>query len=202
MLKIAILILVASVLWIPIGVWIGLHPTARKFFQPLTQFLAAFPINLIYPIAVTLIVYYNLNIEIWTTPLMILGTQWYILFNIIAGASTIPKDLQLAVRNFSLSPWLKWKRLILPAIFPFYVTGAMTAAGGCWNVSIVSEVLAWGDRKIVATGLGSYITQHTATGDFPRIALGIAVMCFFVFMINRLVWHNLYELAAERYVLE
>jgi len=200
--KIIILIVIASFIWIPVGVWIGLNPKIREFSQPIIQFLAAFPINLIYPIAVTLILYYNLNVEIWTTPLMILGTQWYILFNVIAGAATIPRDLQLAVKNFGLSSWLKWKRLILPVIFPYYVTGAMTAAAGCWNVSIVSEVLAWGDEKLVATGLGSYITEHTAVGDFPRIVLGIAVMCCYVVLINRLLWQRLYHLATSRFALE
>lgn len=198
LLKIIILITIASLIWIPIGVWIGLNPKIRQFIQPLIQFLAAFPINLIYPIAVTLILYYRLNIEIWTTPLMILGTQWYILFNVIAGAAFIPKDLQLAVKNFGLSPFLKWKRLILPAIFPYYVTGAMTAAAGCWNVSIVTEVLSWGNEKLVATGLGSYITEHTMAGDFQRIALGIAVMCAYVVLINHLVWQRLYHFATSR----
>jgi NitT/TauT family transport system permease protein len=202
MLKVAGLIVIASLVWVPIGVWVGLNPKIRRFVQPITQFLAAFPINLIYPVAVTLIVHFNLNVEIWTTPLMILGTQWYILFNVIAGASAIPKELQLAVQNFSLSPWLRWKRLILPAIFPYYVTGAMTAAAGCWNVSIVTEVLAWGDKQLIATGLGSYITQHTTAGDFPRIALGIAVMCGYVVLINRLLWHRLYQYATSRYTLE
>lgn len=202
LLKIIILIVIASCVWIPVGVWIGLNPKIREFAQPIIQFLAAFPINLIYPIAVTLILFYNLNVEIWTTPLMILGTQWYILFNVIAGASTIPKDLQLAVKNFGLNTGLKWKRLILPIIFPYYVTGAMTAAAGCWNVSIVSEVLTWGDKKLVATGLGSYITEHTMAGDFPRIALGIAVMCGYVILINRLLWQRLYHLATSRFGLE
>lgn len=202
LIKILILIILASLFWVPIGVWIGLNPRVRQFSQPLIQFLAAFPINLIYPIAVTLILYYNLNIEIWTTPLMILGTQWYILFNVIAGAAAIPKDLRLAVKNFGLSSLLKWKRLILPAIFPYYVTGAMTAAAGCWNVSIVTEVLTWGNEKLVATGLGSYITEHTIAGDFQRIALGIAVMCAYVVLINHLIWQKLYQLATSRFSLE
>ncbi len=201
LLKIMILIVLASVLWIPVGVWIGLNPRIRQFSQPFIQFLAAFPINLVYPIAVTLILYYDLNIEVWTTPLMILGTQWYILFNVIAGAAAIPKDLQLAVKNFGLGTFLKWKRLILPAIFPYYVTGAMTAAAGCWNVSIVSEVLSWGNEKLVATGLGSYITEHTIAGDFQRIALGIGIMCAYVVLLNHLIWQKLYHLAASRFAL-
>ncbi|HQZ87842.1 MAG TPA: ABC transporter permease subunit [Gammaproteobacteria bacterium] len=201
-LKVTVLIILASIIWVPIGVWIGLHPNARQIIQPITQFMAAFPVNLIYPLAVTGILYFHLNIEIWSTPLMILGTQWYILFNVIAGASTIPKDLQYVTQNFKVKHWLWWKRLALPSIFPYYVTGAMTAAGGCWNASIVADVLQWGNHKLIATGLGSYISQYTTIGDFPRIALGIGVMCFYVLVINRLIWRKLYNFAASRFVLE
>lgn len=200
--KVTVLIILASLLWVPIGIWIGLHPKASRFIQPMTQFMAAFPVNLVYPLAVTGILYFHLNVQIWSTPLMILGTQWYILFNVIAGASAIPKDLQYLTKNFGVKRLLWWKRLALPAIFPYYVTGAMTAAGGCWNASIVADVLQWGDHKLVATGLGSYISQYTTIGDFPRIALGIAVMCFYVLVINRLVWRQLYNFAASRFVLE
>lgn len=200
--KVTILILLASLLWVPVGVWIGLHPKTSRFIQPITQFMAAFPINLVYPLVVTGILYFHLNIEIWTTPLMILGTQWYILFNVIAGASAIPKDLRYLTKNFGVKQLLWWKRLALPAIFPYYVTGAMTAAGGCWNASIVADVLQWGNHKLVATGLGSYISQYTTIGDFPRIALGISVMCFYVLVINRLIWRQLYNFAASRFVLE
>jgi len=198
-LKIFILILVTSLIWVPIGVWIGLKPAAQRFFQPLTQFLAAFPANLIYPLLVTLIVQYDLNPNIWTTPLMILGAQWYLLFNVIAGAANIPNDLKLTVRNFGLSLRLQWKRLFFPAIFPYYITGAMSAAAGCWNASIVADVLSWGEHKVVATGLGQYIAEHTTTGDFPRLALGIFVMCCYVILFNRLIWQKLYHLARERY---
>ncbi|HEV2524654.1 MAG TPA: ABC transporter permease subunit, partial [Gammaproteobacteria bacterium] len=159
-LKVTVLIILASIIWVPIGVWIGLHPNASQIIQPITQFMAAFPVNLVYPLAVTGILYFHLNVEIWSTPLMILGTQWYILFNVIAGASSIPKDLQYVTQNFGIKRWLWWKRLALPAIFPYYVTGAMTAAGGCWNASIVADVLQWGNHKLVATGLGSYISQY------------------------------------------
>lgn len=200
--KVTILIILASLLWVPIGVWIGLHPKASRFIQPITQFMAAFPINLVYPLVVTGILYFHLNVQIWSTPLMILGTQWYILFNVIAGASAIPKDLRYLTKNFGVKRLLWWKRLALPAIFPYYVTGAMTAAGGCWNASIIADVLQWGDHKLVATGLGSYISQYTTIGDFPRIALGIGVMCFYVLVINRLIWRQLYNFAASRFVLE
>jgi NitT/TauT family transport system permease protein len=201
-LKVTILIILASVIWVPIGVWIGLHPKASQFIGPITQFMAAFPVNLVYPLAVTGILYFHLNVEIWSTPLMILGTQWYILFNVIAGATAIPKDLRYLTQNFGVTRLLWWKRLALPAIFPYYVTGAMTAAGGCWNASIVADVLEWGNTRLVATGLGSYISQYTTIGDFPRIALGIGVMCFYVLMINRLLWRQLYNFATTRFVLE
>jgi NitT/TauT family transport system permease protein len=200
--KVIILVLISSLIWVPVGTWIGLNPKASTIIQPLIQFLAAFPINLIYPFAVTVILYFQLNIEIWSTPLMILGTQWYILFNVIAGAGAIPKELLLVTKNFSVKRSLWWKRLALPAIFPYYITGSMAAAAGCWNASIVSEVLEWGKYKLIATGLGSYISQYTTIGDFPRIALGIAVMCFYVLFINRLVWQKLYNFAAARFVLE
>lgn len=200
--KVTILIVMASLVWVPIGVWVGLHPKLRQFIQPFTQFLAAFPINLIYPLIVTLIVHFHLNVEVWSTPLMILGTQWYILFNVIAGAAVIPKDLHLVTKNFKVKGWLWWKRLALPAIFPYYVTGAMAAAAGCWNASIVADVLEWGSHKLIATGLGSYITEFTTIGDFPRIALGIAVMCFYILLINFFVWRKLYNLAANRFASE
>lgn len=201
-LKVAILIILASIIWIPIGVWIGLNARACQIAQPLIQFLAAFPVNLVYPMVVILIFKFNLNVELWTMPLIILGTQWYILFNVIAGASNIPKELQLVAKNFEVKGWLLWKRLILPAIFPFYLTGAITAAGGAWNASIVAEVLQWGNQKVVAIGLGSYIAEHTTSGDFPRIALGIGVMCTYIILINRLLWQKLYYLAITRFSLE
>ncbi len=197
--KVAVLIILSSLVWVPIGVWIGLHPKWAARAQPLVQFFAAFPANLVYPFLFMLIITYDLNVEIWTSPLMILGTQWYILFNVIAGAMTMPLEIRLAAKNYQVRGWLWWKKVILPAIFPFYVTGAMTAAGGCWNASIIADVVKWGDETLHATGLGGYITEFTEAGDFPRIALGIAVMCLYVFILNRTVWHKLYNLAQERY---
>lgn len=197
--KVIILIIIASLIWIPIGAWIGLSPRARAICQPLIQFLAAFPANFFYPIAVILILKYNLNKHIWTTPLMILGTQWYILFNVIVGAGSIPKEVKLATKNFGVKGWLWWKKLMLPAVFPYYATGAMAAAGGCWNASIVAEFVEWGDTKLISLGLGSYIQQYTTVGDFPRIALGITVMCLYVIIFNRLLWQKLYNLAEERF---
>lgn len=199
--KVTILIIICSIIWVPVGVWIGLNPKLSKAVQPLAQFLAAFPANLVYPVLFMLIVTYNLNVNIWTAPLMILGTQWYILFNVIAGASAIPLEFRLAAKNYGVKGWLWWRKVILPAIFPYYVTGAMTAAGGCWNASIVADVVEWKQTTLHATGIGAYITEFTTVGDFPRIALGISVMCIYVIVLNRLIWHKLYELSEERYLV-
>lgn len=200
--KVAVLVIFASLLWVPVGVWIGLRPRITQIIQPIIQFLAAFPVNLIYPIAVTLILHFQLNVEIWTAPLMILGTQWYILFNVIAGTQEIPKDLQLAAKSLGLKGWLWWKKLVLPAVFPYYITGSMTTAAGCWNASIVSEVLEWGPDKLVATGLGSYIEHYTSSGDFTRVILGVVVMCVYVLLINHFVWGKLYAVSSTRFFME
>jgi len=201
-LRIISVLIIVSLIWVPIGIYIGLRPNLSRIIQPLAQLLAAFPANLLFPFFVIIILHYSLNVEIWTTPLMILGTQWYILFNVIAGASTIPKELLQTAQNFEVKGWLWWKRISLPAIFPYYVTGALSAAGGSWNASIVAEVVTWGSTTLVATGLGAYIAQYTTTGDFPRITLGIAVMCIYVVTINRVFWRRLYSFAETRYHLD
>jgi NitT/TauT family transport system permease protein len=165
--------------------------------QAAAQFLAAFPVNLMFPIVVYLLVAFKLNPNIWLSPLMVFGTQWYILFNVVAGASTIPNELRLAADNLGLKGWLKWKRVYLPAVFPAYLTGAITASGGSWNASIVAEYVTWGKTTLAADGLGSYIKQMTDAGDFHRIALGIGVMCIFVMLLNRFFWRRLYLLADK-----
>jgi NitT/TauT family transport system permease protein len=201
-LRVLVLIAVASAIWVPIGVWIGLRPRIADRAQPIVQFLAAFPANLFFPAAVVLILAYRLNPEIWLSPLMILGTQWYILFNVIGGTISLPAELRLAASNFGVRRLLWWRRVMLPAIFPAYVTGAVTAAGGSWNASIVAEVVQWGDTTLTATGLGAYIAQYTAEGDAARISLGIGVLCLYVLAFNRLLWRRLYNLAAERLRLD
>lgn len=201
-LRVNVLIILSSLVWVPVGVWIGFRSKYVDFFQPIIQMLAAFPANLFFPIVVMLIVRYHLNVEIWTSPLMILGTQWYILFNVIAGASALPKEMQQVASNFNVSGWLWWKKIVLPGIFPYYVTGAITAAGGAWNASIIAEAVNWGHTKLVATGLGAYITLQATKGDFPRLALGTTVMCLLVIVINRVLWQPLYNLAEERFRLE
>jgi NitT/TauT family transport system permease protein len=198
-LRVMIAILLSSIMWVPIGVWIGLRPAWAQRIQPIIQFMAAFPANLVYPLFVIIIVNFHLNIEIWVTPLMILGAQWYILFNVVAGASSIPRDLYMVTDNFGVKGWQWWRRLALPGIFPFYITGAITAAGGAWNASIVTELISWGDTTLRATGLGEYIQTSTITGDFPKIALGTAMMCIYVVILNHFVWRPLYRFALDRF---
>ena len=198
MLRVIVLIALASLIWVPIGVWIGLNPAWAGRLQPVAQFLAAFPANVLFPFAVIAIVRWRLNPDIWLSPLMILGTQWYILFNVIAGASAIPNDLREAAGMFGVRGWQWWRQVALPGIFPFYVTGALTASGGSWNASIVAEAVSWGSQHLEAHGLGTYIAKATTAGDFPRVALGIAVMSLFVLSFNRLVWRPMYAFAERR----
>ena len=198
LLRVAGLILIASLIWVPLGVMIGLRPRLAEKIQPLAQFLAAFPANLLFPVFVIVILHYNLNPDIWLSPLIVLGTQWYILFNVIAGASAFPNDYKEAAANFRIRGWLWWRKVMLPGIFPYYVTGAITASGGAWNASIVSEYVSWGQDNVVAHGLGAYIAQTTAAGDFPKIALGVVVMSIFVVAFNRAVWRPMYAIAENK----
>jgi NitT/TauT family transport system permease protein len=196
--RVMILIALASLVWVPIAVWVGLRPQYSQRVQAVAQFLAAFPVNLMFPVVVFSMVTFKLTPNIWLSPLMVFGTQWYILFNVVAGAAAIPNELRLAADNLGLKGWLKWKRVYLPAVFPSYVTGAITASGGSWNASIVAEYVTWGKTTLIADGLGSYIKQMTELGDFHRIALGIAVMCVYVMLLNRFFWRKLYSLAEDR----
>ncbi|WP_321890486.1 ABC transporter permease [Burkholderia cenocepacia] len=202
LLRVVVLISIASVIWVPIGVWVGLRPKLAEKLQPLVQFLAAFPANLLFPVFVIVIARFHLNADIWLSPLIVLGTQWYILFNVIAGATSYPNDYREAATNFRIRGWQWWRQAILPGIFPYYVTGAITASGGAWNASIVSEAVQWGSTKIEAHGLGAYIAQTTAAGDFPKIILGIAVMSLFVTLFNRLLWRPLYAFAEAKLRLD
>ncbi|UKJ71994.1 ABC transporter permease [Azospirillum brasilense] len=198
LLRVVVLIAIASLVWVPLGVLIGLRPRLAEKVQPLAQFLAAFPANLLFPVAVVTILRFDLNPDVWLSPLMILGTQWYILFNVVAGTSAFPSDLKEAASSFRIRGWQWWRDVMLPGVFPYYLTGAVTAAGGSWNASIVAEAVRWGNAEVTAHGLGSYIAKATAAGDYPRIVLGIAVMSLFVILLNRLLWRPLYGYAERR----
>lgn len=198
MVRVVVLLALATLFWVPIGVWIGLRPRIAERVQPLAQFLAAFPANVVFPIAVIAILAWHLNPDIWLSVLIIFGTQWYIVFNVIAGASAYPNDLLEAARNFRIGGWTWWRSVILPGIFPYYVTGALTASGGSWNAAIVAEYVKWGDDKVSAHGIGAYIAKATEAGDFPRIVLGVAVMSIVVILFNRLFWRPLFSFAERR----
>jgi NitT/TauT family transport system permease protein len=200
-LRVVILIAVASVVWTPIGIYVGLRPHLTQIIQPVAQFLAAFPVNILFPLVFSIIVGFNLNTDIWLSPLLILGTQWYILFNVIAGASALPRELRDAGQNFQVHGLLWWRKIGLPGVFPYYVTGAITASGGSWNASVAAELAKWGTHTLRAHGLGAYIADATVAGDFHRIVLGIAVMSFFVVVINRIFWRPLYTYAERKYRL-
>jgi NitT/TauT family transport system permease protein len=201
MLRVFVLIALASLVWVPIGIWVGMRPRAAQIVQPIAQFMAAFPANLLFPLAVYGIVVWKLNPDVFLSPLMILGTQWYILFNIIAGASSIPAEMRYASTNFGVKGWLWWRRVAIPAVLPFYVTGAITASGGSWNAAQVSELVSWGHTEIRARGLGSYIADAAAAHNFHQIVLGVGVMSLFVVAINRVFWRPLYYYAERKYRL-
>jgi NitT/TauT family transport system permease protein len=198
MIRVVVLMAIAALVWVPIGVWIGLRPKATRVAQPIAQFLAAFPANLLFPPFVVAIVYFHVSANIWLTPLMLIGTQWYILFNVIAGAAAFPGDMREAVSNFRIRGFLWWRKVMIPGILPYFVTGAITASGGAWNASIVAEVASWGSKQLTAQGLGAYIAQATTAGDTPRIVLGVAVMSAFVITFNRVLWRPLYAYASRR----
>jgi NitT/TauT family transport system permease protein len=201
LLRVVVLIALASLLWVPLGVYIGMRPRVASIVQPIAQFLSAFPANLLFPFVVSAIVLLKLSPNVWLSPLMILGTQWYILFNVIVGASALPTDLRYAGENLRIRGWLWWKKVALPAVFPFYLTGAITASGGSWNASIVAEVASWGHERLEATGLGAYIADATDAGDFRRIVLGIAIMAVMVVLLNRFFWRPLYARAERKFRL-
>ncbi len=199
--RVIVLLVVATVVWVPVGVWIGMNPKVTRFAQPVVQVLASFPANFVFPFATAAFVALGISLNFGAVLLMALGAQWYILFNVIAGASAIPTDLREAMTSFRVGGRLKWRSFILPAIFPSYVTGGITAAGGAWNASIVAEIVDYGSHHLEATGLGAYITEATAAGDFPKILVGIIVMSFYVVALNRLFWRRLYAIAENRYSL-
>ncbi|MBL1211647.1 ABC transporter permease subunit [Geminocystis sp. GBBB08] len=199
LLRVTGLLIFATLIWTPIGVAIGFNPKLARFLQPVVQFLASFPANFIFPFATLFFIKFDISINWGSILLMSLGAQWYILFNSIAGAQTIPTDLKEMANSLGLKGWQKWRKLIIPGIFSAWVTGGVTASGGAWNASIVSEIVSWGSTILTADGLGSYIAEATATGDWARITLGVGMMSLFVVGINRIFWRRLYELAVTKY---
>ena len=198
LLRVIVLMALATLFWVPISIWVGLRPRWAESVQPIAQFLAAFPVNLLFGAAVSLVLTFHLNPDIWLSVLIVFGTQWYIVFNTIGGAAAFPNDLREASANFRIHGWDWWRKVILPGVAPYYLTGAITASGGSWNASIVAEYVKWKDQTVAAHGVGAYIAEATDKGDFPKIVLGVAVMSIFVTLFNRLFWRQLYAIAERR----
>jgi NitT/TauT family transport system permease protein len=201
MARVLLLLVFSTLVWTPIGVAIGFHPRLAQLAQPVVQVLASFPANFIFPFAISAFVALGIHINWGCILLMALGSQWYVLFNVIAGAQSIPNDLREMADSIGLRGWKKWRALIAPGIFGAWVTGAITASGGAWNASIVSEFVTWGSTTLTAYGLGAYIQHATSKGDWPRIVLGVGMMSLFVVGANRFLWRRLYAIAEAKYRL-
>lgn len=199
--RVVLILVVATAVWVPVGVWIGMNPRISRLAQPVVQLLASFPANFLFPFVIAFFVATHVSLDVGGILLMSLGAQWYILFNVIAGASAIPTDLRQAMDSFGTTRVQRWRQLILPAVFPSFVTGAITAAGGAWNASIVAEVVTYNHQTLTATGLGAFIAQATGSGDLPRVLVGVVVMSVYVVGLNRLFWRRLYHLSETRYSL-
>jgi NitT/TauT family transport system permease protein len=199
--RVITLIIFSTVVWTPIGVAIGLSPRLARLTQPLVQILASFPANFLFPFATLGFIKMGITLNWGSMLLMALGAQWYLLFNVIGGAQSIPNDLREMATSLGLRGWRKWRYLLGPGIFGTWVTGAITASGGAWNASIVSELVSWGNTTLKASGLGAYIADATGKGDWPRIVLGVGLMSIFVVSLNRAIWRPLYDLAQRRYQL-
>jgi NitT/TauT family transport system permease protein len=198
-LRVVVVVTVSSLIWVPVGVWIGFNPRVAQFMQPIVQVLASFPANFVFPFAIVIFLDLGISLNFGAIVLMALGTQWYVLFNVIAGASAVPSDLKEAMENLGVHGRERWRRLILPAIFPAYVTGAITAAGGAWNATIVAEIITYNHHQLVAKGLGSFIYMNTAS--FPALFAGLLVMAVYVTGLNVLLWRRLYHLAETKFAL-
>jgi NitT/TauT family transport system permease protein len=199
--RVVVLLVISTIIWVPVGVKIGMDPKLSRYAQPVVQVLASFPAILLFPFATLVFIHLGISLNYGAILLMMLGAQWYILFNVIAGASAIPNDLRELMVVTRLTRRQRWQQVILPAIFPAYVTGGITAAGGAWNASIVAELVAWNHRTLNAYGLGNSIATSSNSGDFALLIAGGIVMSIFVVAANRLFWRRLYKLAERRYSL-
>ena len=195
--------LVIAMLWtIPVGVAIGTNRRLASLLQPLVQVVAAIPATALFPVLLLALlrVYGGLNIA--AIALMLMGTQWYLLFNVIAGAAAIPQDLRFTTDLLGLSTLDRWRTLIIPGIFPYIITGSITASGGAWNASIVAEYVEFGGKTYATTGIGATIARATDTGNYALLLAGTLILVISVIMINRFFWQRLYRLAEERYRME
>ncbi len=192
--------LVLSLLWtVPVGVAIGRNPKLAKILQPIVQIAASVPATALFPVLLIGLARIGGGLQVGSVALMMLGTMWYILFNVIAGAQSIPSDLFEAATVYKLNLVQRWLTVILPGIFPYLVTGIITAVGGAWNASIVSEYIQFQGETITTGGLGAIISEATAKGQFPLLMAATGTMSLVVVLTNRLVWRRLYQLAQDKY---
>jgi NitT/TauT family transport system permease protein len=201
-LRIELTLVLASLWTIPAGVYVGLRPKLSAIAQPVAQVAASVPAPALFPIVLLLLIRLGGGLGIASIILLLLGTQWYILFNVIAGATAIPADLQEVCDVFHLTKPQRWRRLLLPGIFPYLVTGFVTASGGAWNASIIAEYFRFRGQTFSLTGLGAIISHATDTGNFPMLLAATVVISGMVVTINRLLWRRLYHLASTKYKLE
>jgi len=201
-LRVLLALCIALAWTLPLGVAIGTNPRLAALLQPIVQIAASIPATALFPIFLLFLLGMPGGLSLIAVLLMLLGTQWYLLFNIIAGASAIPQDLKFTATILQLGAWSRWRTLILPALFPYIITGAIAAGGGAWNASIVAEYVDFAGKTVYTTGIGSTIARATAAGDYPLLLASTLVMIFTVVMINRLVWRRLYRVARERFRME
>lgn len=197
--RVAAAMLLSVAIFTPLGVWIGMNPRLVKIFQPIIQILAAIPPNIFYPLIAAFIAIYHQDLGWWAIPMIMLGTQWYVLFNVIAGVSAIPTQITEVSETFGLRRLRWWRYYMLPAIFPYIVTGIISAAGGAWNSAIAAEVIQWGSTTLSATGLGAFISVVTDAGKNPESALGCAAMCALVALCIIFIWQPLYRIAETKF---
>jgi NitT/TauT family transport system permease protein len=202
LLRVVVATLIGSLWAIPLGVYIGTHATWTRRLQPVVQVVASFPAPMVFPMVTFVLLRLGVSLQFGAMVLMLFASQWYLLFNVIAGAAMIPAQMKDVAQIFRLSGWKYWRNIILPAIFPSLVNGWITAAGGAWNASIVAETVRYGDQLLSANGIGADITLAANAADFPSLASGVMIMVVTVVLINRLLWSSLYRLAETRFRMD
>jgi NitT/TauT family transport system permease protein len=202
LLRVVVALVIAFAWTVPLGVAIGTNPRLASILQPLAQIAASLPATALFPVVLLFVLQLPGGLNLAAILLMLMGTQWYLLFNIIAGAAAIPQDLKYTSVLLHMSRWERWRTLILPALFPYIITGGIAASGGAWNASIVAEYVQFGGRTLHTVGIGALIAEATAAGNYSMLLAATLSMILTVVLINRFWWRRLYRLAEENYRME